>query len=193
MSDPLTLSFLGAAALTQGIKFLFDQATELLRRRREARAAGEDRVETTSVEPPTTDGSQLLDGELARRPIAAGVLEQNLAMLQGLRRDLGDYADGLADVEPSDLDLLRKVEALRGLLEAVYGQRITFTGEPRPTTGTPVNQAAASSAVAAAERAVAVGRDNIGTIITGDVGEASGVVHRPRSEPPGSPDERSSR
>ena len=39
MVDPLTLSTIGAVALTEGIKFLYEQAGEVLKRWRERKDA----------------------------------------------------------------------------------------------------------------------------------------------------------
>jgi hypothetical protein len=44
----------------------------------------------------------------------------------------------LKDVDASDADLTAKADALRRQLEAVFGQRITFQGERRPPSGTPI-------------------------------------------------------
>src|SRR5438128_1238319 len=50
--DPITL--IGGALLTEGIKFLYGQATELLKRRRELRDAGDDQpaAEVVVQAPP---------------------------------------------------------------------------------------------------------------------------------------------
>jgi hypothetical protein len=48
---------------------------------------------------------------------------------------LGNYANGLQDVDPADTETLEAADALRRLLEVIYGQRITFKGEERPPSG----------------------------------------------------------
>ncbi|MGY1691979.1 hypothetical protein [Geodermatophilus sp. SYSU D01105] len=168
MVDPLSLGALGGAALTGGITFLYGQVTELLKRRR-------DRAEQAAAAPPTvpTGPVEVLDGSLVERPVDLDVVAGNEARLLELRRELTDYADGLTRPDPADGRLLEQVAALRGLLELAYGQHVTFRGEQRPATGSPL-EAGASTAVgsyvatvtASGPGAVAVGRDNTGSIST---------------------------
>jgi hypothetical protein len=55
--------------------------------------------------------------------------------LREIRRLLADYADGIEVPKPGDHLVAEQADALRRLLEAVYGQRITFKGEQRPPSG----------------------------------------------------------
>lgn len=129
MPDPLTLGMLGGVALTEGVKFLYGQATELLRRRRERKDA--------KAEPPAPPvGTPALDGEL-EQPLRVddAVLEQLEPDLRDLRRDLKDYVDEIEPIDSADERLLATADGLRSVLEAVYGQRITFRGEQRPASG----------------------------------------------------------
>lgn len=130
MADPITLSVLGGVALTEGVKFLYGQATELLKRRRERRDGEAGAVEVEPAEVPE------LDGEL-RLPLRAdaAVLDRVEPDLKELRRKLQDYADGVEAIGSEDRDLLESADAVRRLLEAVYGQRITFRGERRAASG----------------------------------------------------------
>jgi hypothetical protein len=166
----VSLAALGAAALTGGITFLYGQVTELLQRWR-------DRAEqaAAAVEPPVVPGGpvEVLDAPLRPRPVDLEVVAGNEARLRELRRELADYADGLARPDPADERLLQQVAALRGLLELAYGQHVTFRGEQRPATGSPLETgapAAVSSYVATVTAsgpgAVAIGRDNTGSITT---------------------------
>lgn len=129
MADPLTLTVLGAVALTEGIKFLYGQASELLKRRRERKDAAK------TIEMAAT-GTPELEGEL-QQPLVADVetLDQLEPELRELRKDLLEYADETEPVQPGDQKLLATTDALRQVLEAVYGQRITFRGEDRPVSG----------------------------------------------------------
>ena len=127
--DPITLSGLGAVALTEGIRFLYGQAVEVLKQRRE-RKAGDAPVVIRSPE--------VLAGEL--EPVTLDVeavdrLEDDVKALAGR---LGNYANGLDEVDPEDPDILRATDALRQALEVIYGQRITFRGEEHPSSGTAV-------------------------------------------------------
>ena len=125
MADPLTLSVLGATALTEGIKFLYGQATELLRRHREKSAKA----------PVSAPDVPVLEGELAPLDPDLGVLDRVAPDLRELRRVLQDYFDDIEPVDPSDDRLLEATDALRQLLEGIYRQRITFRGERRPASG----------------------------------------------------------
>ncbi len=171
MVDPLSLSVLGGVALTEGIKFLYGQTTELLKRRRDREQAGEDgAVPCTEV---VVQRSELLDQPLSRVAVDYDIVATHDQQLRDLRGGLADYVDGLADVDPTDVRLLKQVASLRALLELAYGQHLTFQGEQRPATGTPLSTEGASQAstyaaqvTASGSGAVAVGRDNVGGIHT---------------------------
>jgi hypothetical protein len=179
MVDPLSLAALGAVALTEGVKFLYGQATELMKRRRDRRdaarkdeAAAEALPAAAEALPAAPEG--LLDGSLAV-PGDVAVSDADADMLIKLRSQLSAYADGLEPIRAGDAELLKVADALRGLLEGVYGRRITFVGEPsRSPTGTPLDAAEsagvrqqAGAIIASGERAAAVGV-NPGVIATGD-------------------------
>jgi hypothetical protein len=178
MTDPLALSVLGAAALTEGIKFLYGQATELLRRRRERRdeAAEAGAVEVEPAEVPE------LEGEL-RLPLRAdgAVLDRVEPDLRELRRKLQDYADGVEPIASDDRDLLESADAVRGLLEAVYGQRITFRGERRASSGPVVEgeidvDVVAGYAAAVRARAITGGATVRASVRANEVAEGAEVV-----------------
>ena len=57
------------------------------------------------------------------------------ADLKMISQRLGNYANGLEEVDPTDGDLLRATDALRRVIDAIYQQRITFKGEERPLSG----------------------------------------------------------
>jgi hypothetical protein len=147
--EPLTLAALTGAVLTQGITFLYSQAGEILRKRRERRAS----EEVTPVD------SDVVDGEL--EPIvpdwdAVGELEDDI---RELRRQLSDYVEGgIEEPDPADQQLLRRVDALRRSLEVILRQRITFTGEQRPDTGPVVTGEVAIAEVRGYAAAVRAGR-----------------------------------
>jgi len=132
MPDPLTIAAVGAVVLTEGIKFLYGQAGEALKRWRERKAAGQAATaEPVQVElPPTVFEGQLENPRLDLEAVAR--LEGDL---KALRAAVADYAQEIDDVDPHDRSLLESVDGLRQAMEAVYGQRITFAGEPRPPSG----------------------------------------------------------
>jgi hypothetical protein len=153
VADPLTLSVLGGAVLTQGVTFLYTQAGELLRSRRERREA--------RARPPEPG---VLAGELAPLEADSGVLDEVAGEMTRLCRELSGYAGGIEEITPADRELLVRVEALRGLLEAVYGQRLTFDGEEREPSGPVV------------EGSIDV-RTVLGRAVAVRAGEVSGAAH----------------
>lgn len=123
--------------LTQGVTFLYNQAGELLTRRREVRDA---RAAEGATGSPTTSASQLPvlvppDGLFAATPgrpapVVLEVLEANVERLRQARHDVEDVVlgDGVDFAVPGVLDA---VEDLRGVLEQVYGTDLTFLQERR--------------------------------------------------------------
>jgi len=132
MADPFTLTGVGVVALTEGIKFLYGQAGEALKRWRERKAAGKNAdVEPVEVELP----SDAFAGQLEQPQLHLDAVERLEQELRDLRAAVADYAQGIDEVDPGSEELLQTADALRLAMEAVYGQRITFAGEPRPPSG----------------------------------------------------------
>jgi hypothetical protein len=136
MPEPITLAAVGAVALSEGVKFLYGQAGELLKRWRERRDASRDtaaqKAETESVAlalPP------VFEGQMSGPVIHYGALQEAEGELRELYKGLSEYASGIEPIDPANETLLERVDALRRLLEAVYQQRITFKGEARPASG----------------------------------------------------------
>lgn len=116
----------------------------------------------------------MLTGQLTTGPVDEQALDQHADQLAKLWGLLAPYASGLTPVDPSDAHLAEQVEAARRLLERIYRQHITFTGEQRPATGTPLDVQHygdvgqyATQVIASGQKAVAVGGDISGTVITG--------------------------
>ncbi|WP_123970114.1 hypothetical protein [Streptomyces sp. TLI_185] len=172
MSEPITLAAIGATALTEGIRFLYDQAADLLRRMR-------DRTERPDG-PIDVDAGGALDSPLESVSIRYSRAEAQTDAIRALRRELADYADGIAEVDPADNHLLEVVDALRRLLETVYGQRITFRGELRETTGTVIDvhvSAASVDGYVAAVRAKRMGNADVkAELKVGDIGSGGQAV-----------------
>lgn len=118
--DPITLAGITAVALNEGVRFLYEQAGEVLRSHRERRAA------TTALPPELFEAPA---GELVADPDAVAEMASELRLL---RRDLGEYGQGVDPVDPRDTEVLALVDGLRRTLEAVYGAPIVFRGETRP-------------------------------------------------------------
>lgn len=147
LMDGSSLAAVETATLTQGVAFLYTQAGELLRRRRDARdRAAASRKEpgeaAAAPEPESFPPLQLPDGvfepagaQLSPVPSALDRLADSL--LQA-RRDVDDYVVGMAVLDRESQVALQAVDRLRRLLEEVYGTSVTFRGErqrpPGPAT-----------------------------------------------------------
>jgi hypothetical protein len=134
MADPLTLAAVGAVALTEGIKFLYGQAGEALKRWREskaAKAAAPAVTEPVQVELP----AGAFEGQLQQPRLDLAAVARLEPDLRQLRAAVADYAQGIDEVDPNDERLREIVDSLRRAMEAVYGQRLTFKGEPGPPSG----------------------------------------------------------
>ena len=135
MPEPITLAVVGAMAITEGVKFLYGQAGELLKRWRERK----DRPEQAPEEPvELVLPPDAFEGSLEPVTVDWDTVAKLGDEIKGLRRELGDYAEGIEDIDTGDPVLLKAVDTLRQTLEAAYGQRITFRGEDRPASGTRV-------------------------------------------------------
>jgi len=169
MSEFLSLATLGATALTEGIKFLYAQAGELLKRRREGTSQTSTETETPScvAEPDTLPGADL------------ALVDRFETDLRALRADLHEYASGLDPVDPADERLVRAVDALRRVVSTIHGTPVVFAGEPRDVVlvrgSVDADEVAGYVAAVRAERAVGTieGSARVGRVAHG--GEAVGV------------------
>jgi hypothetical protein len=135
MVEPLTLSAMGVVALTEGIKFLYGQAGEVLKRHREREKAAEEGRPEGKPEPLRIEDPGILAGELEPVVIDFEAAERLNEDIKALSARLGNYANGLEEVDANDAAVLEATDALRRGLEAIYQQRITFQGEERPPSG----------------------------------------------------------
>ncbi len=125
MIEPFSLGALGAIALTDGIKFLYAQAGEILKRRRERTA--------TPIPAPG-----LLEGELAPLQLDPAAIDERTAELRSLRQRLTDIVEDIEPAEETDGEVVAATLALREAIESIVGQRITFRGEQREPSGTTI-------------------------------------------------------
>src|SRR4051794_33553452 len=132
MVDPFTWTALGAVAATEGIKFLYGQATEVIKRWRDHKAGKQAESEAPI---PVAVPEGVLEGELAPPKVDFDAAERLHDDIKQLASVLGNYANGLEEPDPDDPDLAAAADGLRRALEAVYGQRITFKGEDREPSG----------------------------------------------------------
>lgn len=139
MPDPITLAVVGSTVLVEGIKFLYNQANEVLKRWRARRdAAKENDVEPEKPQPVEVKLPPAFDGQLSNPQIHFDAVKRLEGNLREVVKDLSLYAAGADDVDNSNTQLMENVDALRQMLEAIYQQRITFKGEARPPSGTRV-------------------------------------------------------
>ena len=166
MADPLTLGVVGATALTEGVKFLYEQASELLARWRERH---ETELEPVEIEAPPG----LLAGGVGRARIDESALTLLESDIRDLHTFLAPYAAADQPVSRLDDKVVAMADALRRSLEAVYGRRITFAGEPRPPSGPVVTgeiKAAEISGYVAGVRARVVKSGDVrGSVVTDQV------------------------
>jgi len=140
VADPVTLAVLGGLAATEGIKFLYSQAGEVLkawRERRKAKAA-EPQAGDDPLEVPV-EANEILDRGTTAAVVDVSVLEARQQELVRLVGALSPYALGQVEIDLADEELAERAGELRALLEAAYGQRFTFRGENREATGTRVS------------------------------------------------------
>jgi hypothetical protein len=135
VTEPFTVAAIGAVALSQGVGFLYGQAADLLRRWRERRDAAAADAEPLLVAPAAGADPSVLAGALRQVAVDEDVLRDHQEQMIELTERLGSYANGIRQADPGDEVLVAQVEALRGLLELAYRQRITFRGERREPSG----------------------------------------------------------
>ncbi|MGW9593923.1 hypothetical protein ACWHLZ_26875 [Streptomyces chartreusis] len=182
MVEPLSIAVLTGVALTEGIKFLYGQADAILKRRAETRQAAA-RGEETQAEPMPVRTPDVVEGRLEPIRIDPDAAEELADVLKDLRRRLEDYAQGFETPRDGDLDVLRATQELRDAIEDVIGQRITFRGENRDASGTPVvTGRLTAQEIRGRASAVDVGDMRSGSVqgnleadMISDGGEASGV------------------
>ena len=143
MVDPgtLTLAAVGTVALTEGIKFLYGQAGDLLKRWRDRKqkAAQKANKQEESPEEIKISLPAAFDGQFSFNPkINFSAIQGTEEELNKLHNDLSKYAIGTSQIDTANSYLLEKVDRLRELLESIYQQHITFEGENRPPSGSPI-------------------------------------------------------
>jgi len=134
----ITLAAVGMAAITEGIKFLYGQASELLKWRREKLKAVEAAPTAPSPQPPLMARPDVFEPDPAQPRVDEGTLERFANPMGDLCKELSDIVAGYTEVDPGDAALLTRVDALRKALEVVTGQPLTFRGETRPDAQGPV-------------------------------------------------------
>ncbi len=137
MVDPVSIAALTGVALTEGIKFLYNQADAILKRRAEHKRVVEGQPAPTAPPPQPVETPSVLVGSLRPIEIDDAAADELAGELKALRHRLEDIAEGYETPRDGDPSVLAAVTALRDAIEDVIGQRITFRGEDRPATGSP--------------------------------------------------------
>jgi hypothetical protein len=166
MVEPFSLTAVGVLALTEGVKFLYAQAGELLKYRR-------DRKQAPELRPP----AGALAGSVEPVPPDDERLERLETEVREGRKALSDYVDGVDPIDPADPELGRRVDDLRRALEAIYGQRITFKGETREPSGPLVeNEVRAAEAEILRSRVGVVRNAPAGSTVVQSVGAEHATI-----------------
>src|SRR6266702_260584 len=107
MVDPLSITAIGAVAITEGIKFLYGQAGEILKSWRGRKDAAKNASnQLNNTEPMDVKLPQVFEGQLSTPHIHFDVVEQVEDQLRELRKDLSDYADGIELVDVTNENVL---------------------------------------------------------------------------------------
>jgi hypothetical protein len=137
MPDPITLTLVGTVVLTEGIKFLYGQAGELIKRWRDRKDAAAAEA-LKQIETPLKADPNIFNGTVAPLVADAERLQSLEPQLRELRSALADYAQEIEPVDVNNNNLVAIADTLRQQLETIYGQRLTFKGEQREPSGTPL-------------------------------------------------------
>lgn len=124
--EPVTLALVGSTVLTEGIKFLYGQAGEAIKRWRDRRH-----------EPVPVPADAPIEGKLEPAKVDPTAMERLEGEIIELRRALSPFVDDVAPqpVDTNNSDLIEVVEGLRRALEVVLGERIRFRGEGGEPSG----------------------------------------------------------
>jgi hypothetical protein len=162
MTEPvttITLAAVGFEAIKEGIKFLYDQAGELIKWWREKK---DPENKTVPNKPSFLDvPSEAFD--LAEKPnhvdeAALGELEGELI---GFRKELANYADGTLKIDTKDEALLKRIAGLRTIVEALIEAPLTFRGERRVATSGPTLEGVARAKIVQGTLAAIVVGDDV--------------------------------
>jgi hypothetical protein len=134
----ITLAAVGMAAITEGIKFLYGQASELLKWRHEKHKAAEGAQVVPSEQPKLMSSPDVFEPDPAQASLDEGALERLAQPMGELCDKLSGVVTGRTEVVTSDPVLVMRVDALRKALEVIVGQRLTFRGEARSEKQGPV-------------------------------------------------------
>lgn len=138
MSTTITLATVGLAVITEGVKFLYGQATELLKIHRQKKELKEEKEKETKNSIDSLLAAKCPDAFEGNLSIPLQVDENTLfalePQLRSLRKDVSDYAEEIEEIDQNNPILMEKINALRLILESICLQKITFKGEQRDSS-----------------------------------------------------------
>lgn len=132
MSAELTLGIAAGYAVQEGVKFLYNQLSELLKRAREPKPTGANPPETLVATPP----AHVFDPTPVQLRFPLSQVAGQEAQLASLLAEIDTYLRLAPERANQDSKVLEAIGALRALAESVTGEALAFAGEPqrdRPT------------------------------------------------------------
>jgi hypothetical protein len=116
------LAGVAVTALNEGVKFLYNQAAEALKRWRE-------RGDAVLAEPPES----VFEPGVGAVALPAERVGGHERQLRELMNALQPYVAAGEQIQPTDVTALHLVHTLRRVMEQLTGQTLTFHGEQRDT------------------------------------------------------------
>ncbi|AHI00258.1 hypothetical protein GCM10010174_83650 [Kutzneria viridogrisea] len=166
----LTVAAVAVTVVNEGIKFLYNQVTEAVRRWRERAQEA-----PPQIEPP----EEVFEPGLAGARIDPAALPRHEQRVDELIAQLAPYALAGREITAADPGALELADALRVLVEELTGRRITFRGERREGE-VRLHGIAAADHVDGALRGVRVAKVRGGTVLgearAGRVGATGSVA-----------------
>lgn len=128
--DPI-FGTVGAAALTQGVAFLYAQTGELLKRRREARDTARQHSDKAAASTPALEPPVIVFAHPeSAAPVGLQAVEDNLGDLREAREALEQAVTTRGGELRTDEERLALAQ-LRATVERIYAVDLTFVGEDR--------------------------------------------------------------
>jgi hypothetical protein len=135
MTDPvaaLSLATIGSLALSEGVKFFYAQAGELLKWWRDKHSSAGTGGESAAPQEVRVAPPQTITGGDFTATLNSVAVERFEQDIRALRKELSEYGDaGTEPVDAFDPALLGRIDGLRRILEVVYQRPLTFVGENR--------------------------------------------------------------
>ena len=128
MPDAIDLAMVTQSALPAAFAFVFDQVSSLLTRRRERWSKPADL--TVDRVPAELAGTLSFPLKIDKARLDARACE-----LEAYICALARYRDDPSLITASDAALMTMLSRARDALEEIHGQRFTFIGEQRPSSG----------------------------------------------------------